>query len=204
MVDGERVVHRDKRVSRGMAAIVSAPALFLIGLSIFIPIANASISQPAPPLVLAFIIALLVTMGLLFLLLAVAFAVVRTLVTEREVHVKYGLSGPRIPLESITSVRVVRYKWTRFGGWGIRIGIDGTRAYVPGPGDVVEIGYREGAVERKVQIGVSEPAVVARKIQEARNACTGLRFAEDVERSAELEAAAEEEAAPARARAAER
>jgi len=195
MADGSRVLHRDKRISRGIAALLAVPGLFTIGLAVLVATANATASRPVPPYVLPFVVAAMVLLGLMFLLLSVGFAVVRTVVTEQEVNVKYGLSGPRIQLEDITSVRVVPYEWTKFGGWGIRIGIDGTRAYVPASGDVLEICYQDGG-DKRVLIGVKEPHVVARQIQRARAA--RLRIDEqlgDDALVAELEAVAEAEAA---------
>lgn len=74
-------------------------------------------------------------------MMALLFSHLRTVVTERVVHVQLGLFGPKIPIESITSVRAAKYDWKRYGGWGIRYGRDGSICYsVPGgSGDCVEI-----------------------------------------------------------------
>lgn len=177
MADDTDVVYRDKRVSRGMTGLVGSFGLGTIALAIFIAFKNAGLLQPAPAWAVILIMGLLGAFGLGMMALGVAFGVVRTLITRDEVLVKYGLSGPSIALDSITSCRVVDYKWTRFGGFGVRIGLDGTRAYVPGPGQVVELTYQDGAKERKVQIGAGDPHALARAIQQARQARPPLRIA---------------------------
>jgi hypothetical protein len=196
MRDGSRILHRDKHVSRGMAAMLGVPGLFTIGLSIFVGLTNATADKPLPPVALPFVMAAMVVFGLAFLTMAVAFAVLRVVVTEKEVHVKYGLWGPSISLASVTSVRVIDYQWHKYGGWGIRRGADGSWAYVARSGPVVELCYTEGAETKKLLIGAEDAAGLARAIQEARSkSVTGTRIAVDTgEARAEAEAEAETEA----------
>lgn len=186
MAGDARVLHRDKRVSRGMAAMLAAPALFTWALSIFLAFANASSEHPLPAVALPFVVGAIALLGVMFALLSLTFAVLRTIVTDRMVTVKYGLWGPEIELSSIRSCKVVDYEWTQFGGWGIRRGAGGVWAYVPGPGEVVELEYEAGGTMQRVQVGAQDARKLALEINRARQ--TGLRVATDAD-----DAAAEEE-----------
>ncbi len=200
---GNAVVgHRDKRVSRGIAGILMLPALLTLAFTLFIGFTNATAARPVPAQALPFVLAGLVAFSGMFALLSLTFSVLRSVVTDREVIVKYGLWGPRIPLDSITSCKVVPYQWTQFGGWGIRRGLGGVWAYVPGPGDVVEIAYTEDGKEKRIQVGAQNAPMLAAEIQRARKAGPNLRIDtadDDADAIAEAErelAATEEAAAP--------
>ena len=197
MQDGTPVLHRDKLVSRGMAGLLSAPALLVWAIAVFLPFANATGDRPLPAAALGIVVAALIALGLLFPVLALAFAVLRSVVTERELHVKYGLWGPTIALEEILSCRVVDYEWTKYGGWGIRRGADGSWAYVAASGPCVEIRY--GMVEKKVLVGAANAARLAAEIDRARSARSSVRIAEveaapDADAAADADRAAEAEA----------
>jgi hypothetical protein len=171
MHDGARVVWRDKVVSRFMAGILAVPSLLVIGLAIFIASANATAPNPIPATALPFVVAATLCLGVMFAALGVVFGVLRTVVTERAVHVRYGLWGPTIPIASIRSCRVVDYQWTKFGGWGIRRASDGTWAYVmASAGRVLELRYVDGRRERRVLVGVGDAAETARQIEKLRTA----------------------------------
>jgi hypothetical protein len=192
-MSGDAVVrHRDKLVSRGMAAALAVPAVFVLVLTVVIGVGNAAASRPVPPQALPFVLAGMVAFALLYALLAVTFAVLRTVVTDREVNVKFGLWGPRIPLDAITACKVVPYDWTKFGGWGIRRNRGGTWAYVAGNGDVVEIAYTEGGKDKRVLVGAAEPGTLAAEIERARQASSRLRVSADGAVEAETASAAEE------------
>jgi len=167
MQDGSKVLHRDKRVSRKMALLLSGAGLFVLFQALSLPFFNASSARPMPESVLPFWVIGLGLLGLSFFVLAVMLGVLRFVVTERAIHAKYGLWGPTIPLESVVSCKVVPYDWLKYGGWGIRRGIDGSWAYVPGSGSVVEIAYRDGDKEKKVVLGAHDPHALARSIMEA-------------------------------------
>jgi hypothetical protein len=178
MTDGSRVLHRDKRVSRGMAAILAAPGLFTLALAIFIGMANSTSDKPLPESALPFVVGGMALFSVLYFALAITFAVLRFVVTEHAVHVKYGLWGPTIPLESIESCRVVDYEWTKYGGWGIRRGIDGSWAYVASSGPVVEVVYREGKKQKKALLGAADAASLSASITRARDALASAGVAE--------------------------
>jgi len=170
MVGDAQVRHRDKRVSRGIAALLGMWAPLCWGLAAFTGLTNATASQPAPEAALPFIVGGLAALGVAMGVMAVGFAVLRTVVTDTEVNVKYGLWGPNIPLSSIQSCKVVDYQWTRFGGWGIRRGWGGKWAYVPGPGEAVEIQYDDGGSKKTVLIGAKDPHKLMLEIHKAREA----------------------------------
>lgn len=196
MSEDASVRYRDKRVSRAMAGLFGAIALLNLVFAVFVGFKNATLSQPAPAAVVAFILLGLVAFSAMFAGIGLTFAVLRTVVTDRELIVKYALWGPRIALGQITSCKVVDYKWTRFGGWGIRRGAGGVWAYVPGPGPVVEIHYTDGGQDKCVQIGAKDTAALAAEIQSARAALPGVRIdaGSDADALAEAEAVAEQEA----------
>jgi len=193
MEGGAAVVHRDKKVSRGLAALVAVPGFLTIVLAAYLAFANATASKPVPADALPFVVGAIATLGVALVVMGVMFGVVRTVVTQHEVNVKFGLWGPRISLASIRSVKVVDYDWTKFGGWGIRRAMDGTWAYVPGGKRVLEIRFVEDAKERCVLVGCENPDETARQIERAREP---VRVAVD--------SGAAEEEAPAHAAEAEK
>jgi hypothetical protein len=178
MHDGARIVHRDKRVSRGLALLLGIPGLLTMALGVVIAFINASSSKPVPAEALPIVVGLVIALGVLLMTLGIVFGVLRTLVTERAVHVKYGLWGPTIPLDAIRSCKVVEYDWTEFGGWGIRLGKNGTWAYVPASGPVIELVYDDGKKEKRVLVGAQNAEATALAIDRARGA-THLRVEEE-------------------------
>jgi hypothetical protein len=143
--------------------------------------------------------------GLGALVLVVAwllFSVLRISVTKDEVYVQYGLFGPRIAVRDIERCAAVDYDWKRYGGWGIRVGLDGTTAYnmVGDQGRAVEIAYSKGAKTKKVLVASPDPERLAAAINRARTPALGgaggrVRIAATVDDEVEAESVAEEEAA---------
>lgn len=194
------VRHRDKRVSRPMAAVLAAPSLFTLLMAVLVGVSNSTADRPVPAAALPFVLAGMVALAVMFAFLAVAFAVLRTVVTNRDVIVKYGLWGPRIPLGAITSCKVVPYEWRKFGGWGIRHGLGGVKAYVASDGDVVEIAYTEEGKEQRVQVGADDPYKLMTEIEAARRALERVRLGADAPAAAEAgDSAADEDAEAPRA-----
>ena len=196
MASDGSVRFRDKRVSRTMPALLGAPAVFTWVLAAWIGASNATAARPVPGTALPFVVGALVLFGLMFALLALSFAVLRTVLTDDKLVVKYGLWGPEIDLATIKSSRVVDYQWTEYGGWGIRIGKDGSRAYVPASGEVVEVVYDDAGAAKKVLIGAQDARGLSLAINRARSGA-GARIATD-DVAAEEEALAEEEAEQSR------
>jgi hypothetical protein len=100
----------------------------------------------------------------------ILFSALRISVTSREVHVQYGLLGPKIPIEAIESCEACEYDWKQYGGWGIRYGRDGSVAYnmLGDGGRAVRITYKKGAKTKKVVLSARDPERLAAAIQQAR------------------------------------
>lgn len=101
------------------------------------------------------------------------FAVLRVTVSQRQVQVQYGLFGPSIPISSIEAVAPTEYKWTTFGGWGIRRGPDGGWLYnMPGDkGRAVRIDWRDAKGRHRVTlVGSKNHVELAKTIEKARRA----------------------------------
>lgn len=99
---------------------------------------------------------------------------IRVSVTDAFLHVQYGLWGPKIALSDLIAVDVIEYRATRFGGWGIRMGLRGERAYsMPGAGGkAVQLRYRTSRGERVAVISSAQPDALKAAIEEARAALT--------------------------------
>ncbi len=207
MRDGSPVLHRDKRVERKTSAALAVTGLStLVGAMVVAALQYGSMN----PTKLAFLVATMVGLGALFTFLGLTYGVVRTIVTAEHVRIQYGTSGPTIALNSITSCKVVDYDLSIYGSWGVTIGTDGSRAYVPSGKEVVEICYREQGDDKKVVVGVADAKAMVSQINKARDssavrvAAVGVEEARDsssvrvvgvgVEAEREADAAAEAEA----------
>jgi len=101
-----KVLHRDKLVARRFALIM------LLSTVVFLPASVAyALGWGADVSSLAKIITYVLTP--LFLYLLLTGTVVRTVVTTEEVHVKWGLTGPRIPIETISRCEPVTAEQSR-------------------------------------------------------------------------------------------
>jgi hypothetical protein len=96
-------------------------------------------------------------------------------VTKDKVTFGFGLIRRTLPLGSIETCEVRRYRWVQYGGWGLRLSLGGRWAYsLPGTPMGVEITARQGKKERRyfvssrypdrfaAAIGVRPPAPSAR------------------------------------------
>ncbi|MFO0739463.1 MAG: hypothetical protein U0270_26430 [Labilithrix sp.] len=194
MHDGAPIVHRDKVVSRGMTGMFFGSGAIIMLASAMVGLTNATSTKPLPAAAVPIVVASLIAFGVAMWIAGIMFGVIRTLVTRKAVHVKYGLWGPTIPNEAIESARVVEYDWTEFGGWGMKIGKGGARAYVTRNGPCVEIIYRDdNGKSKRVLIGSENASATVAAINEARG---HVRVADDVARStaADEESAAEDAA----------
>jgi hypothetical protein len=99
------------------------------------------------------------------------FSTIRVVVTDDVVHVQFGLFGPRIPVDKIVSVEVVDYNPLKYGGWGLRFGLDGSRAFsLPGHGGkAVRVRYKGRLGTRTVDVTSEHPEAVRAAIEEARH-----------------------------------
>lgn len=188
MQDGARVVHRDKRLAKRIAGVLAASGLGTMILSIVIALMNGSSSKPLDPSALPFVVGAVALLGAVLAVMGIVFGVLRTVVTERAVHVKFGLWGPTIPIEAITSCKVVDYDWTKFGGWGIRRAADGTWAYVPSSGPVVELMWKDAEGSHRALVGAQDAISTAMEINRAREAAAGSPVSAKVRVEADVEA----------------
>ena len=129
----------------------------------------------------------------LLLLVWVLFMFLRVTVTPDTLHVQLGVFGPKVAIDEITSATVAKYDALKYGGWGIRLGIDGSIAYsLPGHGGKgVAVTFTRNGKERKMFVTCPNPEEVVAAIDKARG---GVRVAQDV-RVAEEEESVEEETA---------
>lgn len=138
----------------------------------------------------------------LMVLVWAMFSVLRISVSPTQLHVQLGLFGPRIPIQDIVSARAVDYDWKKYGGWGIRLGMDGSMAYnmMGDAGRAIEVEYqtRSGRV-RKIVVTSSEPEALAQAIASARGLDTAseredvVLDLEDVREASEAEVVQETE-----------
>lgn len=132
-------------------------------------------------------------------MMALVFSHLRVVVTDHALQVQLGLWGPTIPLEQIQSIRACPYDWKKYGGWGIRYGLDGSFCYsIPGgTGECIEIEWvnEKGKTVRHV-VSSDDAAGIVATVENARAArgvsATGVRVEDASEPRAE---AAEVEAA---------
>jgi hypothetical protein len=110
--------------------------------------------------------------GLPVLLLTwVLFMFLRVTVTPETVHVQLGLFGPKIAVADILEVSAEAYPFMKYGGWGIRLGLDGSIAYsVPGHGGRgVKIRYKKkSGREATVFVTSPDPEAIVAAIGQAR------------------------------------
>lgn len=123
------------------------------------------------------------------LLIWLLFSTLRISVDLREVHVQYGLFGPKIPIEAITECEAVDYSWKEFGGWGIRFGRDGTVAYnmLGDQGHAVRITWRQGKKLKTVLLSSHDPARLATAVNHARASALSQLDAATEETGARIE-----------------
>jgi hypothetical protein len=166
-------------------AIPIAIELIVFG-AIFATVPHAS---PAMLVLPGVIIPFLVLMALLF-------AVLRVTVTNKIVHVQYGLFGPKIPIEAIQSAAVVNYDWKQYGGFGIRRGRDGSWAYnmVGDAGRAVKVVWTDKGKTNTHLLVSSDPGALVSAIKEACTGAPRLRVEDDSASADAIIAEAEREA----------
>lgn len=79
----------------------------------------------------------------------------RVIVDNQAIRLRYfPLWRRTIPLSTVESAQVVPYRWVRYGGWGIRLGFDGSISYSAWERQAVRLHI---AGKRPVNIGSTEP-----------------------------------------------
>lgn len=141
------------------------------------------------PLPLLLSVPLLVAVTLLF-------GVLRVVVTRNELHVQLGLWGPKVAIDRIDHIEAQAYSALVYGGWGIRIGADGSWAYsVPGgTGRGVRVEYRDASGKKKALfVSTDDADEIVRTVLDLQGRATGTGVRVD---GAEAEPAAEQDAEP--------
>jgi hypothetical protein len=107
------------------------------------------------------------------------FSGLRITVTDEKIMVQYGLFGPTIPLDSIESIESVDYHWVKAGGFGIRLGLDGSIVYnmMGDRGKAVKIVWKNKyGIKRKHVLSSTNPDAMVAAIEDARRARTASDY----------------------------
>lgn len=185
-----KVLYREKLVTKLMFWALGIPAVLSTLLGLYLAL---GLGAGEPWWSGAFAIGI----GIMFAVFSLVFSVLRTVVTSKEVHIQYGLWGPRIPVEKITACTAIDYKWAKYGGWGIKRAVDGTWAYsVLGQNRAVAIEWVDGGKTEKAVVSAKDAEALVRQIQKARALAAARIDVDDSvdETLAEEEALAEEQA----------
>ncbi len=112
--------------------------------------------------------------GALFLVFAlINFTNLVVAVTDTSLHLAFGVFNKRVGLSDITFAETREYRWTEYGGWGIRWAMKGKRAWsVPGVHRGVVITLTEKGRERSYFISSRRPEELAQAIKEAKSGAT--------------------------------
>lgn len=95
----------------------------------------------------------------------VTFAAARIVVSEGEIHVQIGMSGPRIPIDEVASVKVAPSGRNKVG-MGASIDLRGNR-YIRMWGDNATAVHLELTNGKSIVMTMKEPAAMAAAIEEA-------------------------------------
>ncbi len=179
----ERLVYREKVVSRGVfRATMGLAAFFGIG-GAAAPIIAASAGAPELA-ALAFGVPFLLLGGLMSVG-SVLFSVFRIIVTSAHLHVHFGWVKKKVPLEAISRVSIVTPNGIHQGK--VSIGLDGivrTWVGVAKSGRAVEVAYEDGGRKHVLTIGSEEPERFAAALEQTRGPRVRV---ETVEQPNELE-----------------
>ncbi len=156
----------EKKYMGGEGALARSRAMMpwwfhaLIGVVAAVSVVSAVVGGAFAPLIGLPFVALL---WLLFLYLRVS-------VTSDALHVQLGLFGPTIAIADIVEATVAKYDVLKYGGWGIRLGLDGSVAYsVPGyGGQGLRVRFNKGGRERVVFVTSPNPEELIAAIDKAR------------------------------------
>jgi hypothetical protein len=143
---------------------ITAPlVVHLIFLLPLLMVIGSALATSAPALVPLLSAIPLVLIWLLF-------STLRISVNSRRLHVRYGLFGPKVPLETISACEAIDYDWKAYGGFGIRFGEDGSVAYntMGDQGRAAQITYQQGKTQRRLLLSSRDPERLAMAINHAR------------------------------------
>ncbi len=92
---------------------------------------------------------------------------IRIQVSNKKLLINYGIFNRKsIPLEDIVSCETIKASFRRYGGIGVRYGIDGSWAYTTSFGDAVKIILRRG---RPFVFSSNNPEKICNIINQTKN-----------------------------------
>ena len=160
--------YQAKYMQEGTASLyydkITAPLFYhLIFLLPLVAVVASALVTSAPALVPLLSV---IPVALVWLL----FSTLRISVNSRQVHVQYGLFGPKVPIVAISTCEAIDYDWKAYGGFGIRFGRDGSVAYnmLGDQGRAVQITYQDGKKQRRLLLSSRDPERLATAINHAR------------------------------------
>jgi hypothetical protein len=99
---------------------------------------------------------------------ALNFLVLTVRVTSDSVEFAYGMFRRRLRWSQVTRYSVQRYDWKRYGGWGLRFGLGGRRAWsVPGVPEGVSFQVQIDGRKREYFVSSRRPEDFARTVAQA-------------------------------------
>lgn len=159
-----RVLHREKSVAPWYFHLLFMLVIAVGGAGGLLPMMSGEPNAWIAALITLPVALLLAVMWLLFVVL-------RVTVTEGEVHIQYGLFGPRIPMWKIKRAETVDYDWKEFGGWGIRRSMkDGAWIYNMwgDKGRAARITYEdESGADKTVMVGSTHATLLVDAVRRA-------------------------------------
>lgn len=161
---GGNVVHRDKRVARGLTkALVALTAIFGVGgLGGLVGV----LAGVGPPGGLAAVVGL--GLAAMFGFMTLTGTVLRTVVTDRELHVSGGLAGTRIPLGRIVSLRIGEQR-NRIRSGKRREGGMWTTSFLVALGEYVEVVWKDDeGKDKRLLFTPQDPHAVLAAVERAR------------------------------------
>jgi hypothetical protein len=100
--------------------------------------------------------------SVLFAAISAIFTTLRVTIDRHTLTVGFGPFRERVPLEKITACEATTYRWTDWGGWGIRCGGRARLYNVPGDrGRAVQLTLSDG---RRLLFSSPDPTAVCRAL----------------------------------------
>ena len=113
--------------------------------------------------------------ALIALFVLVNFASLSVTVSDAGIETAFGMFRKRLEWSQIKSVEPQPYRWARYGGWGIRFGMSGGRAWsqlLVNTGVAMQI--TEGGKERELYVSSRRPEELAAAVQSGIGVSPGV------------------------------
>jgi hypothetical protein len=117
----------------------------LIAIAFFSVITISALILTSDPKFTFFYTVMFLFMVLFPILLYLNFRVLNIAITRSQIDLRYGLGNRMIiSIGEVVECEQIKASFSRYGGAGIRLGMDGSRAYVLYFGDAVKLSSKEG------------------------------------------------------------